>query len=73
MQYIGDAKAGTLVGKDQYVNVTLFKLCYYIIKFSTFYRFGNKYFENLNAEEEVPGWKFIPMYTLSLKSKDLIS
>ncbi|KAI0034422.1 NDUFA12-domain-containing protein [Vararia minispora EC-137] len=34
MQYIGDAKAGTLVGKDQ---------------------FGNRYFENLNPEDEVPG------------------
>ncbi|KAF8192427.1 NADH ubiquinone oxidoreductase subunit NDUFA12-domain-containing protein [Pholiota molesta] len=34
MQYIGDAKAGTYVGKDQ---------------------FGNRYFENRNAEEEVPG------------------
>jgi len=34
MQYIGDAKAGTLVGKDQ---------------------FGNRYFENRNAEEEIPG------------------
>ncbi|KAH9027243.1 NDUFA12-domain-containing protein [Lactarius pseudohatsudake] len=34
MQYIGDVKAGTLVGSDQ---------------------FGNRYFENLNAEQEVPG------------------
>lgn len=34
MQYIGDAKSGNLMGKDQ---------------------FGNRYFENLNAEEEVPG------------------
>ncbi|KAH9482470.1 NADH dehydrogenase [ubiquinone] 1 alpha subcomplex subunit N7BM [Psilocybe cubensis] len=34
MQYIGDAKAGTYVGKDQ---------------------FGNRYFENRNPEEEVPG------------------
>ncbi|KAI0052601.1 NDUFA12-domain-containing protein [Auriscalpium vulgare] len=34
MQYIGDVKAGTLVGKDQ---------------------FGNRYFENLNAEQELPG------------------
>ncbi|KAF8735663.1 hypothetical protein AX14_001718 [Amanita brunnescens Koide BX004] len=34
MQYIGDAKAGRLVGADQ---------------------FGNRYFENLNPEEEVPG------------------
>ncbi|KAI0313609.1 NDUFA12-domain-containing protein [Amylostereum chailletii] len=34
MQYIGDVKAGTFVGKDQ---------------------FGNRYFENLNAEQEVPG------------------
>ncbi|KAF8913730.1 NDUFA12-domain-containing protein [Gymnopilus junonius] len=34
MQYIGDAKWGTYVGKDQ---------------------FGNRYFENRNAEEEIPG------------------
>ncbi|KAI0289506.1 NDUFA12-domain-containing protein [Russula brevipes] len=34
MQYIGDVKAGTSVGSDQ---------------------FGNRYFENLNAEQEVPG------------------
>ncbi|KAG6333890.1 hypothetical protein ID866_5203 [Astraeus odoratus] len=34
MQYIGDAKAGTLVGMDQ---------------------FGNKYYENLNPDDEVPG------------------
>ncbi|KIK65629.1 hypothetical protein GYMLUDRAFT_158885 [Collybiopsis luxurians FD-317 M1] len=34
MQYIGDAKSGVYVGKDQ---------------------FGNRYFENMNAEEEVPG------------------
>jgi len=34
MQYIGDAKSGVLVGKDQ---------------------FGNRYYENMNAEEEVPG------------------
>ncbi|EGO28136.1 putative NADH:ubiquinone oxidoreductase 17.2 kd subunit [Serpula lacrymans var. lacrymans S7.9] len=34
MQYIGDAKAGTYVGKDQ---------------------FGNRYYENLNPEDEIPG------------------
>ncbi|KAA1465975.1 NDUFA12-domain-containing protein [Dentipellis sp. KUC8613] len=34
MQYIGDVKAGTFVGKDQ---------------------FGNRYFENMNAEQELPG------------------
>ncbi|KAF8911856.1 NADH ubiquinone oxidoreductase subunit NDUFA12-domain-containing protein [Mucidula mucida] len=34
LQYIGDAKSGTYIGKDQ---------------------FGNKYFENRNAEEEIPG------------------
>ncbi|KAF7433391.1 hypothetical protein PC9H_005341 [Pleurotus ostreatus] len=34
MQYIGDAKYGRFVGKDQ---------------------FGNRYFENLNPEEEIPG------------------
>ncbi|KAF8075994.1 NDUFA12-domain-containing protein [Lyophyllum atratum] len=34
MQYIGDAKSGTYMGKDQ---------------------FGNRYFENLNPQEEIPG------------------
>jgi len=34
MQYIGDVKAGTFVGADQ---------------------FGNKYYENRDAEQEVPG------------------
>ncbi|KIK08459.1 hypothetical protein K443DRAFT_672477 [Laccaria amethystina LaAM-08-1] len=34
MQYIGDAKAGTYIGADQ---------------------FGNRYFENRNGEEEIPG------------------
>ncbi|EGO01610.1 Ndufa12, NADH:ubiquinone oxidoreductase 17,2kD [Serpula lacrymans var. lacrymans S7.3] len=34
MQYIGDAKAGTYVGKDQ---------------------FGNRYYENLNPEDEILG------------------
>ncbi|KAJ3539256.1 hypothetical protein NM688_g6391 [Phlebia brevispora] len=34
LQYIGDAKSGTLKGKDQ---------------------FGNRYFENMNPEEEIPG------------------
>ncbi|KAG5353696.1 NADH dehydrogenase [ubiquinone] 1 alpha subcomplex subunit 12 [Termitomyces sp. T112] len=34
MQYIGDAKSGTYVGKDQ---------------------FGNRYYENCNQYEEVPG------------------
>ncbi|KAK0467968.1 NADH ubiquinone oxidoreductase subunit NDUFA12-domain-containing protein [Desarmillaria tabescens] len=34
MQYIGDAKSGTYIGKDQ---------------------FGNRYYENRNAEEEIPG------------------
>ncbi|KAK7470991.1 hypothetical protein VKT23_002404 [Stygiomarasmius scandens] len=34
LQYIGDAKAGRFVGKDQ---------------------FGNRYYENMNAEEEIPG------------------
>ncbi|KXN86295.1 NADH dehydrogenase [ubiquinone] 1 alpha subcomplex subunit 12 [Leucoagaricus sp. SymC.cos] len=34
MQYIGDAKSGRYVGRDQ---------------------FGNRYFENMNAEEEIPG------------------
>ncbi|KAH9947248.1 NDUFA12-domain-containing protein [Amylocystis lapponica] len=34
LQYIGDAKSGKFMGKDQ---------------------FGNRYFENLDPEEEVPG------------------
>jgi NADH dehydrogenase (ubiquinone) 1 alpha subcomplex subunit 12 len=44
MQYIGDVKAGTFVGSDQ---------------------FGNRYFENLNAEQEVPG-RFSSVPTLSV-------
>ena len=34
MQYIGDAKSGTYIGKDQ---------------------FGNRYYENTNQYEEIPG------------------
>ncbi|GLB33419.1 putative accessory subunit of the mitochondrial membrane respiratory chain NADH dehydrogenase (Complex I) [Lyophyllum shimeji] len=34
MQYIGDAKSGTYMGRDQ---------------------FGNRYFQNDNPEEEIPG------------------
>ncbi|KAH7100582.1 NDUFA12-domain-containing protein [Auriculariales sp. MPI-PUGE-AT-0066] len=34
LQYIGDAKSGQYIGKDE---------------------FGNRYFENMNGEEEVPG------------------
>lgn len=51
MQYIGDAKSGRMVGADAYV------LCSRMAQLPdlTFNRFGNRYFENLNGEEEVPG------------------
>ena len=53
MQYgIGDAKSGTLVGKDQYVH---YYSALYFVSLMFLVRFGNKYFENLNAEEEIPG------------------
>jgi NADH dehydrogenase (ubiquinone) 1 alpha subcomplex subunit 12 len=54
MQYIGDVKVGTLVGSDQCVS------CFssgtsFVFYTSSFARFGNRYFENLNPEQEVPG------------------
>lgn len=55
MQYIGDAKSGRFVGKDQYVTHSL--LAY--TKEFIYDRFGNRYFENLNELEELPG-KLIP-------------
>lgn len=51
MQYIGDAKSGTFVGKDQCVlRVSQLLTCFMISA-----RFGNRYFENVNPQEEVPG------------------
>ena len=51
MQYIGDAKSGRLIGADQYVTESVLSLTSRSLEC----RFGNKYFENLNPEEEVPG------------------
>jgi hypothetical protein len=51
LQYIGDAKAGTLVGTDQYVLLSRTILT----GFDLSDRFGNKYFENLNPDDEIPG------------------
>jgi NADH dehydrogenase (ubiquinone) 1 alpha subcomplex subunit 12 len=57
MQYIGDAKAGRLVGKDQCVPDSNIRMKYTELtrRPLSSNRFGNRYFENLNAEEEVPG------------------
>lgn len=52
MQYIGDAKSGRLIGADQYVPESA---PFLLTSHSLECRFGNKYFENLNPEEEVPG------------------
>ena len=53
MQYTGDAKHGRLVGTDQCVLAFLLtELCFIITVVD---RFGNRYFENMNAEEEIPG------------------
>lgn len=54
MQYIGDVKAGTFMGSDQCVPRYMSSR---ILKQSGVHtrRFGNRYFENLNAEQEVPG------------------
>ncbi|KAG8221377.1 NDUFA12-domain-containing protein [Butyriboletus roseoflavus] len=52
MQYIGDAKAGTIVGTDQYA------VCCSVHRTTNqthSARFGNRYFENLNPDDEVPG------------------
>jgi NADH dehydrogenase (ubiquinone) 1 alpha subcomplex subunit 12 len=51
MQYIGDAKSGRFVGQDQ---------CVFVVAIHGFWtnrvcRFGNRYFENYNPEEEIPG------------------
>ncbi|KAJ7759010.1 NDUFA12-domain-containing protein [Mycena maculata] len=50
LNYIGDAKSGRLVGANQCVSWT--RACTYS---SLICRFGNRYYENYNAEEEVPG------------------
>jgi hypothetical protein len=52
MQYIGDAKAGSLIGKDQYVPIYCRVLLNVHLECR---RFGNRYFENRNPEEEIPG------------------
>jgi len=57
MQYIGDAKYGALQGTDQSVSQSLSS----VVPRATFnsfsypVRFGNRYFENLDPEDEVPG------------------
>jgi NADH dehydrogenase (ubiquinone) 1 alpha subcomplex subunit 12 len=51
MQYIGDAKSGRFVGRDQYV----FPLAHLPGLCRTLGRFGNRYYENLNPREEIPG------------------
>lgn len=60
MQYIGDAKYGGLKGTDQSVLQSL--LFYPVALFTAssdgfldWDRFGNRYFENLDPEDEVPG------------------
>ena len=53
MQYIGDAKYGALKGTDQYVFSSRRLSPRHNNPVS--YRFGNRYFENLNPEDEVPG------------------
>jgi NADH dehydrogenase (ubiquinone) 1 alpha subcomplex subunit 12 len=54
MQYIGDVKAGTFIGSDQCVSRYMV-VCVSLNIGRTSNRFGNRYFENLNAEQEVPG------------------
>ena len=54
LQYIGDAKSGTYKGKDQCVYIPSSHVLP-IERATRFYRFGNRYFENLNPEEEIPG------------------
>jgi NADH dehydrogenase (ubiquinone) 1 alpha subcomplex subunit 12 len=55
MQYIGDAKSGRYVGCDQYVLEFLQGSSRSQAKRCLLYRFNNRYFENMNPEEEVPG------------------
>ena len=55
MQYIGDAKSGTFKGKDQCVAWLLLSGNAILTVCLLLNRFGNRYFENLNPEEEIPG------------------
>lgn len=55
LQYIGDVKSGTFVGKDQYASRSSCPFSAYDVNVEHTNRFGNRYFENLNPEEEVPG------------------
>jgi hypothetical protein len=59
MQYIGDAKYGALKGTDQSASPLFFfrgpRLWNLLTGFSRRVRFGNRYFENLDPEEEIPG------------------
>jgi hypothetical protein len=54
MQYIGDAKYGALKGTDQSVS-PFFISSVHALPHSHPVRFGNRYFENLDPEDEVPG------------------
>lgn len=56
LQYIGDAKSGTYVGMDRYEYPVLVLCCSTAVPD----RFGNRYYENLNAKEEVPGEPYTP-------------
>lgn len=66
MQYIGDAKSGRFVGSDQYV-FKLLKRNGSRAERSILFRFNNRYYENMNAEEEIPG-----TFTRFLAAKSLI-
>lgn len=56
MQYIGDAKYGALKGTDQSVTrVSSVARLAPLLTVSTPVRFGNRYFENLDPADEVPG------------------
>lgn len=66
MQYIGDAKSGRYVGKDQYVVWILERRVDQVNSNSC--RFGNRYFENMNAEEEIPG-----VYAAPLRGKGYLN
>ena len=62
MQYIGDVKAGTFMGSDRCVSFGVSRyissgkrFVFVFLTSDVVHRFGNRYFENLNAEQEVPG------------------
>ena len=61
MQYIGDAKYGAIQGTDQSVSrvSSVVPRLAPLLTVSTPVRFGNRYFENLNPAEEVPGQQMV--------------